>query len=527
MLPMAAAPPPAFRIAGATVRGVSHVAAGRPNQDALAIWPKGNERVPMAIVAIADGHGGARHCRSDTGSRLAVDVTVAVLREMVAPLDVASPSERSQLATVDIPIRIVTAWTAAARAHLAHSPISDDEWRAIESAEGPAALDAVRNDQMLAYGATLLAVLATAQCMVILQLGDGDVLAVTTDGTTTRPVPVDERLNGNLTTSICRAGAESDFRTVALSTLETQPAILLLATDGYANSFKSDADFLQVGRDFLDLVAKDGLAAVEADLPGILDHASQNGSGDDISLGLLLSVGLMPVAQASRAKVKEGPPTARTQREIAPVGKRLDEAERRIGNLRRTAIVACLVALVAVGWSLRPHWANWISPAAIALVESIGGTRKPASGSPKSPQGLEHIGDPLKSPKVANAGSENELPVAGGSTAIPPLIEDVAAKHVERGVMVSAKIVFPGPEPAACTVEAVIWDGGGVKLGAASARVPRVRDLIPAIAPVQLLVTSADAGHAKALKNFDALMSLSLACDGHHLATSDRQRVGG
>ena len=218
----------------------------------------GNERVPIALVAIADGHGGARHCRSETGSRIAVDVTVAVLRDIVAALDEASPSERSQLAAVDIPTRIVTAWTAAARAHLAHSPMSDEEWRAIESAEGPAAMDAVRNDPLLAYGATLLAVLATAQCTVILQLGDGDVLAVTADGSTTRPIPVDERLNGNLTTSICRAGAESDFRTVVLSTLETQPALLLLATDGYANSFKSDADFLQVGRDFLDMSPRTG-----------------------------------------------------------------------------------------------------------------------------------------------------------------------------------------------------------------------------------------------------------------------------
>ncbi|MEO8344652.1 MAG: PP2C family serine/threonine-protein phosphatase [Betaproteobacteria bacterium] len=526
MLPTAATVPPAFRIAGATVRGVSHVALGRPNQDALAVWPKGSEPVPVAIVAIADGHGGARHCRSETGSLIAVDATVKILREMVAPLDDASPDERSQRAAVDIPTRIVTAWNAAARAHLAHSPISDLEWRAIESAEGSAALDAVRSDPLLAYGATLLAVMATAHCTVILQLGDGDVLAVTADGSTTRPIPVDERLNGNLTTSICRVGAESDFRTVALSTPEAQPALLLLATDGYANSFKSDADFLQVGRDFLDMVTKDGLAAVEAQLPGILDHASQNGSGDDISLGLLQRVGPMPAAQPQRAPAREVPATARTSREISPVNQRMDEAEQRVGSLRRTAVIACLVALVAVGWSLRPHWANWISSDAIEPETIVGGTRKPASASPKPPHEVERAGDSIKAPKFANPARESEPLVAGGSTAFPSNIDDVVANHVERGVMVTARIVFAGPEPAACTVEATIWDGSGMKLGAASARVPRVHEFVPAIVPVHLLVTSADAAHAKALKNPNAAMSITLACDGHHVATSERQRVG-
>ena len=111
--PHSAAAPGRWQVSGASVRGASHLADGRPNQDALAQWPDGTTAVPAALVAIADGHGGARHFRSDVGSRIAVDVTVATLRALVPALDAASEDERSRLVAVDLPQRIVAVDEAA------------------------------------------------------------------------------------------------------------------------------------------------------------------------------------------------------------------------------------------------------------------------------------------------------------------------------------------------------------------------------------------------------------------------------
>jgi len=77
-----------------------------------------------------------------------------------------------------------------------------------------------------------------------LQLGDGDILAVDEGGTTRRPLPGDPALAGNRTTLLCAEDAWEDMRV----RVETEmPALIALSTDGYANSFQTDADFLQIG----------------------------------------------------------------------------------------------------------------------------------------------------------------------------------------------------------------------------------------------------------------------------------------
>ncbi len=292
---MAASPSPprsAWVVCGACVRGASHERAGLPNQDAIATWvpPPGAENDPV-IVAIADGHGGARHFRSAIGARFTVDTTVELLRSLATRIEAASDAERSRIAAVDVPAGIVGAWNERVRSHLASTPITAAEWAGVEATEGRAALDAVRADPMLAYGTTALAAMVTGCCVVLAQLGDGDILAVAPDGTTTRPLPADERLLGNRTTSICRPGSERDFRCIAVAAGRVPLSLLLLSSDGYANSFQTDEDFLLVGRDLQEMIRSDGVAAVGAQLQGVLEHTSANGSGDDITLGLLLRTG--------------------------------------------------------------------------------------------------------------------------------------------------------------------------------------------------------------------------------------------
>ena len=126
--------------------------------------------------------------------------------------------------------------------------------------------------------------------VLLLQCGDGDVLAVAGDGTVARPLPADTRSFGNETASLCLPEAWTEFRSRLLDAGEL-PALLLLATDGYANWYADDEEFLQVARDLLRVVTEDGEEAVAAALPAWLAETSEGGSGDDITVGLLVRRG--------------------------------------------------------------------------------------------------------------------------------------------------------------------------------------------------------------------------------------------
>ena len=366
----AAAPPPGrWQVAGASAHGAAHVREGLPNQDAIATWTPGADAGAIAIVAVADGHGGARHFRSAIGAGIAVQATVEALRTLAPRLDAGDAPERSRIAAVDVPTRIVAAWSEGVRRHLAAAPLTEAELRAVEAAEGRAAREAVAADPQLAYGATLLGAAAAGGCALLAQLGDGDILAVAPDGTTSRPLPADERLIGNRTTSLCQPGAAGDFRTLVVDTDRAPVALLVLATDGYANSFRADAGFLQVGGDLLRMLGESGIAAVREALPGFLADASANGSGDDVTVGLLARADPRPAGAPQ-------PETSLTWDE--PAAPPPPAAPRRRAS--RTAwIAALIVAAAAIGWTAREVFRESAPPnAAAGEPRPVGGAYRPA-----------------------------------------------------------------------------------------------------------------------------------------------------
>jgi serine/threonine protein phosphatase PrpC len=277
-----------LRVAGASVLGSSHARSGQPNQDAIEAWLSEPGKSGAAVLAVADGHGGARHFRSHEGASLAVRTAIHVLREFIAGhnWETSQHSHREAL-TSSIPERIVKDWLAAVDGHLKDNPLTESELKAVETAEGSSAAESVRSQPSLAYGATLLAVVATESFIFSLQIGDGDTLVVDQKGQTMRPIPADTRLIANQTTSLCQPEAWKEFRTCLVDEPNNAPALIMVSTDGYSNSFRTEEDFLLIGRDYLDMVRERALRAVAEELPEILEEASAKGSGDDITLGIL------------------------------------------------------------------------------------------------------------------------------------------------------------------------------------------------------------------------------------------------
>jgi hypothetical protein len=275
-----------WQAAGATVRGAAHVRTGLPNQDAIGWRPAGDAAL---VLAVSDGHGSAKCFRSQTGAQLAVETALAVF----GPLAERSPDGIDPAALQDAAETALWRWRAAVDADLLERPLSAAELERLERKDGPGARRLVEQRPWVAYGATLLIALAAERCVAYFQIGDGDVLAVSEDGEVSRPLAGDPRLFAGETTSLCSHDAVRHVR-LAVHALDGEaplaPALIVLSTDGYANSFRTDADFAQVGSDLLSLVRSEGLDAVGTCLESWLHEASALGSGDDVTVGIISRV---------------------------------------------------------------------------------------------------------------------------------------------------------------------------------------------------------------------------------------------
>jgi hypothetical protein len=138
-----------------------------------------------------------------------------------------------------------------------------------------------------AYGTTLIVSMATDKYIVACQIGDGDLVAVHSDGSTVRPLPPDNRLVGTRTTSLASRTAFSDFRSSHVDVGDHTLEVIVAATDGYVNSFSADDGFAAAGRDLWKLIHEQGPKSVEGALTGWLESTSSEGTGDDATLAIM------------------------------------------------------------------------------------------------------------------------------------------------------------------------------------------------------------------------------------------------
>lgn len=281
-----------WRCIGKSVKGASHVISGLPNQDAIDWYPESGIGLPV-ILTVSDGHGSAKSFRSNIGSRLAVETATRVIREFFLN---TQPETVNFSALKDatkrlLPQRLVNEWREVVKKDLQDHPFTDTEKYNLVQKDGEMAWQAVEKNNFLAYGATLLAVLVTEFFIVYIQLGDGDILQVDKSGNTTRPLKRDPKLIANETTSLCMDKAWNEFQVhIELYPKDSPkpvPTLILVATDGYSNSFSTDEKFFKIGQDYLEMIRSKGIEYIEQHLSGFLQKTSEGGSGDDITLGML------------------------------------------------------------------------------------------------------------------------------------------------------------------------------------------------------------------------------------------------
>ncbi len=262
-----------WRIIGDSVKGALHHRNGKPNQDA---WARSKA---VHCVAVADGHGSAKHQRSDIGAQLAVEVTIELLEEFAnQPYDVRLIKEASSY----LPGKIVQAWReAVVDDHQKHEPAQNIDEASATVEQDDAVVYSL-------YGTTLLAALVTEDYVLYLQIGDGNVLVLNDAGETEPPLPQNASFIANETNSLSQANAANHFeQKIVFFAYQSPPVLISLCSDGYINSYTSSIEFETVIKDIKQLLFEQGAEKVQAMLPDWLNETSQQGSGDDITIALL------------------------------------------------------------------------------------------------------------------------------------------------------------------------------------------------------------------------------------------------
>ena len=364
-----------WKVAHACVRGSSHQRSGLPNQDAAQCTVNPGAQGTVAVAVVSDGQGSPRHFRSQIGSSLAVGTVAGTLQSFLRE----SVASNGQVPFVpeqvhELERKIVSGWLAAVHSDLEHNPFTKAELATLEKKEGMEGRAAVESSPELAYGATLLAAGATDKVLLYLQLGEGEILSVSSTGTTTRPLPPDDRLIANQTTSLCQPEAWKDFRS-SWVTDAALPSLVLLSTDGYANSFRSDQDFLKIGQDYLEIIRQQGIASLAEELPAILTEATQQGSGDDITLAILqddLVPGPLVTTVSKPALIEELKARHSSQhRKLQKLALRVGQT-RKNNRRRRDTLLLLVAAVIAVALAIFHHRIFLHRPAPTPVAPTMG-----------------------------------------------------------------------------------------------------------------------------------------------------------
>jgi serine/threonine protein phosphatase PrpC len=285
---LSAQPTAEWRVTGKSWRGSAHIESGLKNQDAVRYFSSSEDRV--VVLAVADGHGSGLCFRSDAGSHLAVETAVDVLRRFAGTV---RPDEEgtviAERARTGLAEELTASWRAAVDRKLASNPFTPVEWANVAAEEGWAGQEILQHHPRLAYGSTILAVLATEHYVLSLQLGDGDILFMDSQGSTHQPISNSHRHRTEQTASLSHRNAAHHVR-VYVEKTQDLPALIVASTDGYAKSYKSSDEFLTAGQNLFELIRRDGFDSVEQSVRALLDESSVRTNGDDITIGLICRV---------------------------------------------------------------------------------------------------------------------------------------------------------------------------------------------------------------------------------------------
>ena len=260
---------------GESVQGASHKRIDQECQDS---FKKIEYDDGTVIMAIADGHGSKACPYSKSGSSIAVNVFCKIMDEfhtsyaenlemLLTYLNREGDTKVAQAVDAEWKRRVLKAHTKQKR----EVPLSEDgEKNKVEIYKQ--------------YGSTLVGLMITPIFIFAFQLGDGDIGFVDENGLD--HLLESEKILGVETHSLSKI----DSWKKAISAVRRRdefvglPYMLMLSTDGFANSYKDTETFQKTWIDYFYMIKQHGADAVAASLKSWLSETSAMGCGDDITV---------------------------------------------------------------------------------------------------------------------------------------------------------------------------------------------------------------------------------------------------
>ena len=277
-----------------SVRGYAHIFADKECQDSSISW----QGKKYSAVIISDGHGGEKYFRSAKGSEIACSVGKEVISSFMESIRknnfynffIGKTAKREEM-LFRLERAIIQRWNEEIAADLSSVPLEADERFCALNDEDK---ESVIKTPAKAYGATFIAAVVTDNYLFVLKLGDGDVCVLKGS------IPKiffgladelkDDNLQFNLTTSLCGSDADKQFKH-CFADLRNDKSFggLILTTDGIINSYTSEQAYLDFIGNVFGGYKEERKKSARAELIEFLPRLSQKGSGDDLSVGIIIN----------------------------------------------------------------------------------------------------------------------------------------------------------------------------------------------------------------------------------------------
>lgn len=259
----------------ASVQGASHIRTGTECQDSYKKVACENGTV---IMAVADGHGSKSCPYSKTGAQIAVNSFCSVMEAYIknyADNPDMLMTYLNREGDTKVAQEIDVEWKR--RVNKAHT----DNKRAVTR---DAAGIKIKEEIYKLYGTTLLGLVLTDNFLFALQIGDGDIVYISKK--CNESVVQGDKILGVETHSLSKLGAWEKAITVVrrIEFDNDLPALFLMATDGFSNSYKNSDEFFKSCYGYFSMLNQYGVKAVKSNLKEWLNETSSMGCGDDITL---------------------------------------------------------------------------------------------------------------------------------------------------------------------------------------------------------------------------------------------------
>jgi len=295
---------PKWHIITGSVQGAIHKSLVIPNQDAIGYYQDVPEQLPV-ILSVADGLGSYDFFRSDRGSRFAIQAAIESGKNLISDFPVLTDSF-NDIIRENFCRPFANLWMELVNKD--HNEDPPDQ-TLVESTEKKVSFflqntkgedkDERKKAFLTAYpySTTNITLIATTQYLIVVQIGNGDVVMIESDGQITRPfLPILQDI-GVMTLAIPQCWKLFDISYRDIHSVDL-PAAIFRSTDGYSHSYEEDFEkyMASVFHNFFLTYDKE---TIQEGINTFLDRITNEGDGDDTTIGILYDAPLIQKVQLS------------------------------------------------------------------------------------------------------------------------------------------------------------------------------------------------------------------------------------